>query len=114
MRKKTNHLCFSLLLITISLSLTACSSHYGAAKIVSTPAGATVINPVDGRVFGVTPVTLTWKNPNNERKHIPIRLVKAGFYDKTTSFWLKMSHQRAVLAEKEPKQVSVILNKKGG
>jgi hypothetical protein len=101
------------LLVVLALSLSACGSHYGAAKIITEPAGATIINPVDDTVLGVTPATLTWKNPNNDRKHIPIRLVKSGFYEKTTSFWLKMTHRKATSAEKKPDTVSVVLSKKG-
>lgn len=103
----------SCLLVILALGVSACGSHYGAARIITEPAGATVINPVDGSVLGVTPVTLTWKNPNNDRKHIPIRLEKTGFYEKTTSFWLKMSHQQAKSAEKNPNTVNVVLDKKG-
>ena len=114
LRKTIINFRLSFLISVISLTLSACGSHYGAAEILSQPSGATVINPVNGKVLGVTPVTLTWKNPNTERKHIPIRLIKSGFYEKTTSFWLKMSHQRATLAEKTPKIVDVELDKKGG
>lgn len=99
--------------LAISLSVSACGSHYGAANIVSEPTGATVINPIDDSVLGVTPVTITWKESSDERKHIPIRLEKEGFYDKTTSFWLKMTHSRETAAEKKPETIEVPLNKKG-
>jgi len=100
-------------LALLTLCISACGSHYGAATIISEPAGATVINPVDDSVLGVTPVTITWKNASNDRKHIPIRLETSGFYEKTTSFWLNMSHSHAKAAEKDPDTVNVVLSKKG-
>lgn len=80
---------------------------------MSIPQGATVIDPTNDAILGVTPLTLTWKNKSDDRKHIPIRLEKDGFNGKTTSFWLKMSHANEKRAFEQPKKVEITLKKKG-
>jgi hypothetical protein len=80
----------SLICIALALSVSACASHYGAAKIVSSPPGAQVISADDGSVIGTTPMTFRWKNGNGNRETIIVKLKKIGYYEKTSSFWLDM------------------------
>jgi len=100
-------------IIGLSFVLSACSAHYGAAKIVSSPPGAEVINLDDGTVIGKTPVTMRWKNSSKERQHIPLRLKKDGYYEKVSSFWLSMRHSSESAAKENPQLVEVIMQKKG-
>lgn len=102
-----------LLAALISLSLSACASHYGAARIVSDPPGAEVINLDDGTVIGVTPLTYWWKDGSGNRQHIPVRLKKAGYYEKVSSFWLSMRHKSQAAATQNPDLVEIALQKKG-
>lgn len=103
----------TLLTALVCLSLTACASHYGAARIVSDPPGAEVINLDDGTVIGVTPLTYWWKDGSANRQHIPVRLKKAGYYEKVASFWLSMRHSSQGAATQNPDLVEIALQKKG-
>jgi len=97
----------------LCLLVSACASHHGAARIVSIPAGAKVVNIDDGSIVGTTPLVLNFKNTNSERLHLPVKLVKEGYYDKVESFWLSMRHASQKDAESEPKVVEVELVKRG-
>ncbi len=99
--------------IALSLALSACGAHYGAAKIVSTPPGAEVINLDDGTVIGNTPVTMRWKHSSGDRQHIPVRLKKPGYYEKVSSFWLSMRHGSEQAANENPQLVEITMQKKG-
>ena len=99
--------------VALSLFLSACGAHYGAAKIVSTPSGAEVINLDDGTVIGNTPVTMRWKNSSSDRQHIPVRLKKPGYYEKVSSFWLSMRHSSEQEANENPQLVEITMQKKG-
>ena len=97
----------------ICLALSACASHYGAARIVSDPPGAEVINLDDGTVIGITPLTYWWKDGSANRQHIPIRLKKAGYYEKVSSFWLSMRYSSQAAATQSPDLVEIAMQKKG-
>jgi len=97
----------------LCLVISACSTHHGAARIVSIPAGAQVVNIDDGSILGTTPLVLNFKNSNSDRLHLPVKLVKDGYYDKVSSFWLSMRHASQKSAEREPKLVELQLVKRG-
>lgn len=99
--------------LIVCLFLSACGAHYGAARIVSFPPGAEVINLDDGTVIGNTPVTMRWKHPSNDRQHIPIRLRAPGYYEKVSSFWLSMRHSSEEQALTNPQLVEVTMQKRG-
>ncbi|RBP53415.1 hypothetical protein [Arenicella xantha] len=100
-------------LISTCLTLTACGAHYGAARFVSDPPGAEVINLDDGTVIGTTPVTMFWKDSTGTRQMVPIRLKKAGYYEKVSSFWLSMRHTSEKQALENAQVVEVSMQKKG-
>ena len=102
------------LFLTLSLSflVSACASHYGAARITSTPAGAEVISGKDGSSLGVTPTKVVWKEASDNNQHLILRFRKGGYYEKVTSFWLHMRHSTSVKAEESPDLVDVVLQKK--
>lgn len=102
-----------ILTLSLSLLLSACASHYGAARIVSTPAGAEVISGKDGSSLGVTPTKVVWKEGSDNNQHLILRLRKDGYYEKVTSFWLHMRHSTSAKAEESPDIVEVVLLKKG-
>jgi hypothetical protein len=103
----------SLLWIVVVISTSACASHYGAAKIVSSPSGAQVISAGDGSVIGTTPMTYRWKNGNGNRKTIIIKLKKAGYYEKTSSFWLDMRARNLKAALAAADSVEIEMQKIG-
>lgn len=96
-----------------SLTLVGCASHYGAAVIVSSPSGAEVINAETKEVLGLTPLTMHWKNGNGTRETITLELSKAGYYRKTSAFWLDMRQRNAKAARAEPLEVEVKMQKIG-
>jgi len=103
----------SFILLLAIINLSACAAHYGAAKIVSSPPGAEVINGEDGSVIGTTPVTMRWKNSNGSRQTIILKLKKSGYYEKTSSFWLEMRKRNAKAASADPQLVEIEMQKVG-
>lgn len=103
----------SLLCFVAIFSLSACSVHYGAATIVSSPPGAEVTNGEDGSIIGHTPLTMHWKNANGNRQTIILKLKKAGYYEKTSSFWLDMRKRNAKAAAANPQLVEIEMQKVG-
>ncbi|MEM7359489.1 MAG: hypothetical protein AAF431_10350 [Pseudomonadota bacterium] len=102
-----------IVIVFVSMFLSACASHYGAVRINSSPEGAEVISDEDGTVLGITPTTAWWKNSSSNRQHMILRFKKAGYYEKVASFWLSMRHTSAEDARKSPDLVEVVLDKKG-
>lgn len=103
----------SVLIFVMTISLSACAAHYGAARIVSSPPGAEVINGEDGSVIGKTPVTMQWKNANGNRQTIILKFKKSGYYEKTSSFWLEMRKRNSKAASIDPQLVEIEMRKVG-
>lgn len=101
-------------IILLCLLVSACSSHYGAVKIVSDPPGAEVVSDEDGTVIGVTPTTAWWKNSSSNRQHIILRFKKDGYYEKVSSFWLSMRHKNLEDAQQNTQLVEVVLDDRAG
>ena len=97
----------------LCLFLSACGAHHGAARITSQPSGAQIVNIDNGKIMGTTPMTLNFTNSNSERLHLPVKLVKEGYYDKVESFWLSMRHSSQKKARQNPKVVKIELVKRG-
>jgi len=100
-------------IFALCLTLSACGAHYGAARFVSDPPGAEVINLDDGTVIGITPVTMFWKDSSDARQHPAIRLKKDGYYEKVSSFWLSMRHGNQKEAIENAQLVEIKMQKKG-
>lgn len=93
------------------LAVGGCATHHGAANIISIPEGAEVINVDDDTVLGVTPVKVWWREGKEERRRINVRLHKAGYLDKVTSFFVTFRHGSKNSALDEPQYVRIILDK---
>lgn len=111
--QKTNAFRNLFIIAFTSLTLVGCASHYGAAVIASSPPGAEVIDIETKEVIGITPFTMHWKNGNGTRETITLQLSKAGYYPKTSAFWLDMRQRNAKAARAEPLEVDVIMQKIG-
>lgn len=98
-----------LIISCLSLTLSACASHYGAAYITSNPPGAQVINTDDGTTLGVTPATVWFKESSANRQYIAVRFRKDGYYEKVDSFWLSMRHNSVDDAMEDLTRVEVNL-----
>lgn len=108
--KQVKKIKLGLLVPVLMLGISGCSS-YGAARIVSEPTGAHVVNLEDESLLGTTPVMVHWKNDREESKLITVRFHKSGYDDKVTAFWVNMRHSSRAKAEKEPQAVKVELKK---
>ncbi|GAA6137990.1 hypothetical protein NBRC116583_17370 [Arenicella sp. 4NH20-0111] len=100
------------LIATSVFIISGCSSHYGAAKILSQPPGAEVINLDDGTVIGVTPLTTWWKDSSGNRQYVALRVRKPGFEEKVSHFWLSMRHKSQSSAKENPQLVEITLTEK--
>lgn len=98
--------------VAATIILMGCSQHYGAAKIVSTPAGAEVINLDDGTIIGVTPLTTWWKDTSSNRQYVALRVRKPGFEEKISHFWLSMRHSSLEKAKDNSQLVEIVLTEK--
>jgi len=103
----------TLFTIFLCFTLSACASHYGAARIVSNPPGAEVIDSDDGTLLGVTPLTVWFKDDSAVRQTKTLRLKKPGYYQKVSAFWLSMRHKNQEAANANPQLVEVALQKIG-
>lgn len=108
--KTLKNMKLAILVPMILLVISGCSS-YGAARILSEPAGAEVVNLEDDSLLGTTPVMVHWKNDREESKLITVRFHKSGFDDKVTAFWVNMRHSSRAKAENEPQAVKVEMKK---
>lgn len=107
LKKSYTRLLFAL---SLPLLVVSCSgAHYGAANVLSAPAGAEVINIDTGTVLGVTPTTVWWESKSSKKQFINVRLRKNGFYDKLATFWLSMRHSSSEEALKNAQKVEVNL-----
>ena len=107
---KLENIRVGLLIAFLHAGISGCAS-YGAARILSDPAGAEVVNLEDDTLLGTTPVIVHWKNDRQESKLITVRFHKSGFEDKVTAFWVNMRHSSQAKAEKEPQAVKVEMKK---
>ncbi len=113
----TRHLFFnkrfrSVALLAVALfTLSGCAYHHGAAYIKTDPPGAQVINMDDSSVLGITPVKIWWRESAEQRKFVNILVHKAGYRDKTTSFWVTLRHSNRQSALNAPQNVDIDMDK---
>lgn len=92
--------------------LSGCASHYGAATIITQPAGAEILDAENDSVIGVTPFTTFWKDSSSSRRYVALKLRKQGYEPEVSHFWLNMRHSSKSSAIKAPKKVTVVLKEK--
>ncbi len=85
---------------------------YGAVKFVSRPPGAEVINLKDDTHLGMTPVLVTWEGEDGRPEYVTVEMLKAGYREEITSFWVNTRHRSREEAEAEPQPVTVELRKR--
>ena len=85
--------------------ISACTTHYGAAYIESTPPGAQVYDMEDGFYIGITPVKHVWKSDDATRKFMNLRLQKEGYKPELSTFWLNLDFGTAKGASAAAQQV---------
>jgi hypothetical protein len=95
----------------LSLFLSACAAHHGAANIYSEPSGAEVVDVKSGVLLGVTPFTSWWRDDSVSRKFVNIRVQKEGYRDKTNSFWVTLRHDSRESAVENAQTVEMTLDK---
>ncbi|PID44418.1 MAG: hypothetical protein CR981_01370 [Proteobacteria bacterium] len=93
--------------------MSGCSStKYGAAKIVSIPKGAEVVNLKDNSHLGATPIKVSFSGESDTAEFVTIQLRKPGYSDKITSFWINRRHDTEQTAEDNAIDITVELEKK--
>ena len=99
--------------LSLLLNLSGCASYYGAARLISDPPGAEVINLEDNSIVGITPTVVSLKGKSERRQHIILRFKKDGYYDKTDSFWMSMRHRSLDRAKQDLQLLEVEMQTKG-
>ncbi len=85
---------------------------YGAVKFVSRPPGAEVVNLKDDTHLGMTPVLVTWEGEDGRPEYVTVEMLKQGYQEEITSFWVNTRHRSRAEAEAEPQPVTVELKKR--
>lgn len=91
--KRSNHTwarrsCLALCCIAFLTAGCGGGMKYGAAKITSEPAGATIINLRDETNLGQTPANVFWRNEEGQPEQVTIQLRKNGYHSAITSLWV--------------------------
>ncbi|MFW2365987.1 MAG: hypothetical protein ACN4GW_06195 [Desulforhopalus sp.] len=102
------------LLLGCLLLTSGCGSKikYGAANIVSTPAGAEVVNLKDSSNLGITPVHVSFRGEADTSEFITIQVRKVGYRDRITAFWINKRHDSEEKAEEDAVDIQVELEKR--
>ncbi len=72
-------------------ALSGCASEknsYDAAKIVSSPPGAEVVDIKTGDLLGTTPLDLTWERKEFRAEYMMLQLDKQGFKSQPMTFFI--------------------------
>jgi len=85
---------------------------YGAARIVSDPAGAGIVNLKDNTTLGNTPLDHVWETADGKAEYIQLVLTRAGHEDTVTSFWINPRHATREEAAENPQAITVLLPQK--
>ena len=81
--------CFALLGVVAAFSGCAAEkTAFDAAKIVSSPPGAEVVDMKTGSLLGTTPLDLTWERDEFRAEYMMLQLSKQGFKPQPTTFFI--------------------------
>lgn len=100
-------------ILASAMVIAGCSNKYGAAYIITEPAGAEVINLDDGTTLGITPIKQVWQD-EGERKQINLQISRQGYRPKSSTFWLTLGHHTKGSALNAPQYVEVKLYDENG
>ena len=107
MHKLLRNICLS---AAVGMLLSACgSTGYGVAKIDSEPQGAEIINLKDNTHLGSTPATVSFTGDKGTPENITIELVKPGYKERITSFWINNRYEDETSATADAIDVKVEL-----
>lgn len=116
MKTKKNWLrgLFHLTMGTAAVLLTGCCAEapkepFGAARILSEPAGADIVTFVDNVTLGTTPLDHVWETADGKAEYIQLVLTKPGHAGAVTSFWINPRHASKEKAAQEPQVITVNL-----
>ncbi len=82
---------------------------YGAARIVSEPAGAGIVDLRSNAALGNTPMDHVWETAEGKAEYIQLVLTRAGHEDAVTSFWINPRHATREEAAENPQTITVHL-----
>jgi len=82
---------------------------FGAAEIVTDPAGADVINVQDSSTLGTTPLNYVRETKDGEAEYMIVKITKPGYEDKTVSFFISPKYGDGEAAANDPQHIEVNL-----
>ncbi|MFA7455466.1 MAG: hypothetical protein WCZ10_13495 [Desulfobulbaceae bacterium] len=85
---------------------------YGAARIISEPAGAGIVDLRSNAALGSTPLDHVWETADWKAEYIQLVLTSAGHEDTVTSFWINPRHATREEAAQNPQTITVLLPQK--
>ena len=85
--------------------------NYGVAEIISTPAGAEVVNLKDSSQLGVTPVRVSFSGEADTSEFVTIQLRKVGYVSRITTFWINRRHETVEAAKEDAIDIEIELEK---
>lgn len=78
---------------TLALLTVGCAGQqYGAANIVSEPAGAEIINLKDETNLGRTPATVVWRGEPGSSEQVTLQFRKSGYKYAIETLWVNKRH----------------------
>ena len=104
----------SLMLICGLAFLVGCTKQktYGSIKFVTNPPGAEVVNLKDDATLGMTPINVTWEGKEGKAEYVTVEMLKTGYKEEITSFWVNKRHATREAAAAEPHPITVDLVKR--
>ncbi len=85
--------------------------NYGVAEIISTPAGAEVVNLKDSSQLGVTPVRVSFSGEADTSEFVTIQLRKVGYVSRITTFWINRRYETVEAAKEDAIDIEIELEK---
>lgn len=82
---------------------------FGAARIMSEPAGAGVVSLKDSISLGTTPLDHVWETADGKAEFIQLIVTKPGHADTVTAFWINPRHATREDAAEKPQAITVHL-----
>jgi hypothetical protein len=109
MKKRTNFIMRKLLALAICcsalLTVGCAAQKYGAANIVSEPAGAEIINLKDETNLGRTPAKVVWRGEAGSSEQVTVQLRKGGYKYAIATLWVNKRHDTEEEAKNEATDV---------
>jgi hypothetical protein len=95
----------------VLLTVGCAGQKYGAANIISEPAGAEIINLKDETNLGRTPATVVWRGEAGSSEQVTVQLRKSGYQYAIATLWVNKRHDTEEAAKQAATDVFAELKK---